>query len=110
MILRKTFRALMSAVLLLWVGPVSALEYQLQPEQIAPGTYLLQGKMQDFSRDNGGNIMNTAFVVTSDGVVVFDTGPSRRYGEAMRKAIAEVTNQPVLHIVWHKMPMPRVRS
>lgn len=98
MILRKTFRALMSAVLLLWIAPVSALEYQLHPQQIAPGTYLLQGKMQDFSRDNGGNIMNTAFVVTSEGVVVFDTGPSRRYGEAMRKAIAEVTNQPVVHV------------
>ena len=96
--LNKTIRAFITVVLLVWVGQASALEYQLQPKQIAPNTYLLQGKMQDFSRDNGGNIMNTAFVVTTEGVVVFDTGPSRRYGEAMRKAIAQVTDQPVVHV------------
>ncbi|WP_370298612.1 quinoprotein relay system zinc metallohydrolase 1 [Pontibacterium sp.] len=96
--LNKTIGAFISVVLLVWGGQVLALEYQLQPKQIAPNTYLLQGKMQDFSRENGGNIMNTAFVVTSEGVVVFDTGPSRRYGEAMRNAIAQVTDQPVAHV------------
>lgn len=96
--LNKMIRALMTVVILVSGGQALALEYQLKPEQIAPGTYLLQGKMQDFSRDNGGNIVNTAFVVTSEGVVVFDTGPSRRYGEAMRKVIAQVTDQPVVHV------------
>lgn len=96
--LSKTIQVLMSVVLLVWAGQATALDYRLKPKQIAPGTYLLQGKMQDFSRVNGGNIMNTAFVVTTEGVVVFDTGPSRRYGDAMRKSIAEVTDQPVVHV------------
>lgn len=80
------------------VGQSASLEYQIKPQQIAKDTYLLQGKMQDFSRKNGGNIMNTAFVVTSDGVVVFDTGPSLRYGKAMRAAISQVTDKPVVHV------------
>lgn len=96
--LSSMVRAIISMLLLVWVVPVSALEYKLKPEKIAPNTYLLQGKMQDFSRKNGGNIVNTAFVVTSEGVVVFDTGPSLRYGEAMRKVIASVTDQPVVHV------------
>ena len=87
------------AVLLTTKGASAApLQYQLKPEQIAPDTYLLQGKMQDFSRKNGGNIVNTGFVVTDAGVLVFDTGPSRRYGEAMRQAISEITDQPVVHV------------
>ena len=80
------------------VAPAASLEYQIKPQLIAKDTYLLQGKMQDFSRKNGGNIMNTAFVVTSEGVVVFDTGPSLRYGNAMLAAIRQVTDKPVLHV------------
>jgi glyoxylase-like metal-dependent hydrolase (beta-lactamase superfamily II) len=32
-------------------------------------------------------------------VVVIDTGPSRRYGEAMRQAIAQVTDKPVIQVL-----------
>ncbi len=74
------------------------LEYQLIPEKIAEDTWLLQGKLQDFTRENGGNIVNTAFIVTEEGVVVFDTGPSKRYGEALREAIRSVTDKAVIHV------------
>jgi len=76
-----------------------AFDYQLAPQQIAPDTWVLQGKMQDFSRRNGGNIVNTGFVVTEQGVVVFDTGPSHRYGKALRAAIAKITDQPIVHVL-----------
>ncbi len=74
------------------------LEYQLIPEKIAEDTWLLQGALQDFTRKNGGNIVNTAFIVTEEGVVVLDTGPSKRYGEALRKAIRTVTDKPIIHV------------
>lgn len=77
----------------------AAMEYRLQPRQIAQDTYLLEGSTENFSKANGGNIVNTAFIVTDSGVVVIDTGPSRRYGEAMRKAIASVTDKPVLQVL-----------
>jgi glyoxylase-like metal-dependent hydrolase (beta-lactamase superfamily II) len=74
-------------------------DYQLAPQKIAPDTWVLQGKMQDFSRKNAGNIVNTGFVVTEQGVVVFDTGPSHRYGKALRAAIAKITDQPIVHVL-----------
>lgn len=73
----------------------ASLSYDLKPEKIAENTWLLQGKLEDFSSKNGGNIVNTAFIVTEEGVVVIDTGPSLRYGKAMRAAINEITDKPI---------------
>ncbi|MFJ3485063.1 quinoprotein relay system zinc metallohydrolase 1 [Pseudomonas sp. NPDC090202] len=75
------------------------MDYHLQPRQIAEGTYLLEGSTENFARSNGGNIVNCGFIVTDSGVVVIDTGPSRRYGEALRKAIATVTDKPVIQVL-----------
>lgn len=73
-------------------------DYHLQPRQIADGTFLLEGSTENFAKSNGGNIVNTGFIVTDSGVVVIDTGPSRRYGEALRQAIATVTDKPVTQV------------
>jgi uncharacterized sulfatase len=75
-----------------------ALDYGLKPERIAADTYVLRGREEDYSFRNGGNIVNTGFIVTRDGVVVIDTGPSKRYGEQMRAAIARVTDRPVAKV------------
>jgi uncharacterized sulfatase len=73
-----------------------SLDYRLEPRRIADDTWVLIGKTEDFSRSNGGNIVNTAFVVTTDGVVVVDSGPSRLYAEQLRRAIARITPKPVI--------------
>ena len=75
------------------------LDYALKPRLIAEDTWLLEGSTDNFAKSNGGNIVNTAFIVTDAGVVVIDTGPSRRYGEAMRQAIAQVTAKPVIQVL-----------
>lgn len=75
------------------------LEYGLQPRQVAPDTYVLAGRNEDFDSHNGGNIANVGFIVTGAGVVVIDTGPSRRYGEQLRRAIASVTPKPVVKVL-----------
>ncbi len=75
------------------------LDYHLKPRQIAEHTWLLEGSTANFAKDNGGNIVNTGFIVTEAGVVVIDTGPSKRYGEALRAAIATVTDKPVVEVL-----------
>lgn len=75
------------------------LDYRLAPRRIAEDTYVLIGRTEDFSRANGGNIVNTAFVVTQLGVVVIDSGPSRLYGQQLRRAIAGVTDKPVIRLI-----------
>jgi quinoprotein relay system zinc metallohydrolase 1 len=73
-------------------------DYALQPRQIAEDVWLLEGSTDNFAQDNGGNIVNSGFIVTEQGVLVIDSGPSKRYGEALRQAIAEVTDKPVLQL------------
>lgn len=75
------------------------LDYHLKPRQIAEGTWLLEGSTDNFAKNNGGNIVNTGFIVTDSGVVVIDSGPSRRYGEALRRAIAATTDKPVIQVL-----------
>ena len=74
-------------------------DYQLTPLPIAEGVYSFIGEQADFTPSNGGNIVNTGFIVGTEGVVVIDTGPSRRYGEQMRAAIARITPKPIALVI-----------
>lgn len=73
-------------------------DYGLDAEPVADGVAVFIGRNEHFTRDNGGNIVNTGYIVTDAGVVVIDTGPSRRYGEQMRAAIEAATGKPVVQV------------
>jgi uncharacterized sulfatase len=90
----------LAALALGWAALAAAAEfdYGLRPQPAGPGTWVFAGRSEDFSVRNGGNIVNTGFIVTSAGVVVIDTGPSKRYGEQMRAAIAGLTPKPVVKV------------
>lgn len=94
----------LSCMLLIALSPVALgqtrdFDYRLTPQQIADGVYTLIGKTEDFSLDNGGDIVNTGFIIGSEGVIVIDTGSSKRYGEQMRAAIARLTPLPVVLVI-----------
>ena len=40
----------------------ASFEYPLQPQAIAPDTFVLEGKTEDFSKENGGYIVNAAYI------------------------------------------------
>lgn len=103
-------RALCALALLAGLAPAASLTaaeppaqetlaYALQPRRVAADTWVIVGRTEDFSRSNGANIVNTAFVDTGDGVLVIDTGATLRYGKALRAAIASVTKAPI-RAVW----------
>lgn len=95
----------MKNLVLAFVAWVSALahaadfNYQLVPQEIAADVYAFVGQTTDFNTENGGNIVNTGFIVAPDGVIVVDTGPSLRYGQQMRAAIGRVTRKPVVLVL-----------
>lgn len=95
-----TARFLTLLLCALWGLPAysASFDYHLQAEKIAADTYVFIGKREDFNRVNGGNIVNTGFIVTQDGVIVIDTGPSLRYGQQMLKVIRSVTDAPILYV------------
>ncbi|MGG2396043.1 quinoprotein relay system zinc metallohydrolase 1 [Pseudomonas sp. SH1-B] len=86
-------------LLALGTGVAQALDYHLQPRQIADGVWLVEGSTDNFAADNGGNIVNVGFIETDEGVVLIDTGPSRRYGEALRQSIEKNTGKPLLRVL-----------
>ncbi len=94
-------RALIALFALGWALLLAAADMDsgLAPEKIADDTWVLTGRSEDFSFTNGGNIVNTAFIVTQAGVLVIDSGPSRAYGEQLRRAIARITRQPVVRVI-----------
>jgi len=63
------------------------LDFDLVATEIASKTWAVLGRTEYFDSDNGGNIVNVAFIEVPDGVVVIDTGPSKRYGDALRSLI-----------------------
>jgi glyoxylase-like metal-dependent hydrolase (beta-lactamase superfamily II) len=76
-----------------------------QPQRVAEGVYVLEGAREHFSRANGGDIANTGFIATPAGVVVIDTGPSLRYGQAQRTAVRATTGSDAVQVyITHAHP------
>lgn len=99
LLMMMTLMALMALAgqrLVLAGGAPQGLDYRLTPRELAPGVHVLIGTTEDVSARNGGNIVNTGFLVGKTGIVVIDTGPSRRYGEQMLAAIRRVSPLPVV--------------
>ncbi len=85
-------------------------DYRLVARPVATDVYAFIGKTEDFDTRNGGNIVNTGFIVGAEGIVVIDTGPSLRYGQQMRQAIARVSAKPVVLVINNpppSRPLPR---
>ncbi len=80
-----------------WAKP--RLEYALKPRQVADGLWMLEGSTEYFTFENGGNIVNVAFAETDAGAVIFDSGPSRRYAEELRKLVSEMVPRGVAAVV-----------
>lgn len=78
---------------------LARLDYELQPRRIAPDTWVIEGAVDDFSRANGCNIINTAWVTTSAGTLLLNTGPSRLYGQQQRAALTRTSAQPVRRVI-----------
>jgi glyoxylase-like metal-dependent hydrolase (beta-lactamase superfamily II) len=76
----------------------------LTPVRASEHVWYVQGASGPASRANRGFNSNAAFVVTADGVVVFDALGTPPLGAALKRAIAAVTPQPIRLVVvshWH---------
>ncbi len=96
--------ALMFPVSLVAQGLASAanratLNYGLKARALADGVYVVEGAVEDFSPANGCNIINTGFITTGAGVLVINTGVSKRHGEQLRALIARTTVEPVVQVI-----------
>lgn len=72
------------------------LKYRLKPVEIGLGAWLLVGVDEAITRENGGAIANITILDTSEGAVVVDTGPSKRYGVQLAELAQQLTGKPVV--------------
>lgn len=71
----------------------------VQPEQVAPGVWMVQGVSALGSSANRNFISNAAFVVTPGGVVVVDALGSPVLAQELVEAIRRITPAPISHVV-----------
>jgi glyoxylase-like metal-dependent hydrolase (beta-lactamase superfamily II) len=83
-------------------APAAGADIVLRAIAVSPHVYYFQGEAGMAEAANQGFMSNAGFVVTADGVVVFDTLGTPVLGAAMITAIRAVTTQPInLVIVSH---------
>jgi glyoxylase-like metal-dependent hydrolase (beta-lactamase superfamily II) len=68
-------------------------------QQIGPHSYYVQGLASAPSSENQGFMSNAGFVVTPQGVVVFDALGAPPLGEALLAQIRQTTTQPVVRVI-----------
>jgi len=86
-------------LLLALSGMAQAAPLVLEPVQVSKHVWFFQGSAGMASQANKGFMSNAGFVVTADGVVVFDALATPALGEAMADAIRKVTKQPIRRVI-----------
>jgi len=77
----------------------AALATPLVMESLGNGIYVHHGIHEDMSEGYHADICNVSFIVGSKGIAVIDTGGSLKTGQALRDAIRQVSNLPILYVI-----------
>ena len=93
------FHKILFAFFLFWSAQGFASDLLLKPVQVAPNIYAVIGDIGMQSYENDGLNSNLGFVVTPQGVVVINSGPSVRVAKALHEAIRKTTSQPVKWVI-----------
>ncbi|BAF71463.1 MBL fold metallo-hydrolase [Sulfurovum sp. NBC37-1] len=78
---------------------LQAFEYNLVPKKVAEDTYCFFGKLENISKENGGNMVNTCFVHTKEGFVVIDSGPTYDYASQAYERMQQIAKLPVKYVI-----------
>lgn len=82
-----------------------AFTYPIAPVPVADGIWMIAGINGPIEQDNGGAIANIAIIATPAGTVLVDSGPSLRYGQALKAVAEQLTGRSVVRVyVTHLHP------
>ncbi|MCP8892005.1 quinoprotein relay system zinc metallohydrolase 1 [Sphingomonas faeni] len=76
----------------------AAFHYDLKPEVVADGIWVIRGADDAILMGNGGAIANVTILDTKDGAVLVDAGPSLRYGTELTALAKKLTGKPVARV------------
>lgn len=99
---RDTIGLFAGAALAPWLAALEAaarpLAYKLVPHRIADGIWVIYGAQEAITAGNGGAIANIGILDTAEGAVIIDTGPSLRFGTALRDLAKSLTGKDVVRV------------
>ncbi len=74
-------------------------EYHLKPYTVTEGVSCFFGLYGDAKEENGGRVVNTCYVESSEGYIVIDSGPTYQYAQQAYNAMQEVNPLPVKYVI-----------
>ena len=80
-------------------APWAPSDMPISVHKVGPHSYYVEGLLEEASRENEGFIANAGFVITKDGVVVFDTLGSPALGDRLIAEIRKLTDQPIRRVI-----------
>ncbi len=80
-------------------APWSPSDLPMTAHQVGPHSFYVEGRLEEATLANQGFIANAGFVVTQDGVVVFDTLGSPALADRLIAEIRKRTNQPIRRVI-----------
>ena len=87
------------ALFLSFVFSLEAFDYHLVPQKLSEDVYCFFGKLENISKENAGNIVNTCYVRTKEGFVVIDSGPTYTYAQQAYKEMQKIAAIPVKYVI-----------
>jgi glyoxylase-like metal-dependent hydrolase (beta-lactamase superfamily II) len=96
--MKRSLLSLFAAFALLAASAAHA-EYQPKAEAVVENVYAIIGPLVQRSMENDGLNANFGFIVTPKGVILIDSGASRRGAEKISAAIRKVTGKPVRWVI-----------
>jgi len=76
-----------------------AFDYDLHPKNVVDNIYCFFGKLENISKQNAGNMVNTCFVKAKEGFVVIDSGPTYSYAAQAYAQMQKIAKLPVKYVI-----------
>lgn len=80
-------------------APWAPSDIAMTVHKVGAHSYYVEGLLEEASRANEGFIANAGFVITTDGVVVFDTLGSPALADRLIAEIRKLTDQPIRRVI-----------
>ena len=77
----------------------SSFDYHLKSKKVAEDVYCFFGALENISKKNGGNMVNTCYVQTKEGFVVIDSGPTYTYASQAYAQMQKIKKLPVKYVI-----------
>jgi len=81
------------------VSAIDTFDYHLKAKKVAENVYCFFGTLENISKKNGGNMVNSCYVKTNKGFVVIDSGPTFSYANQAYTQMQKIAPLPIKYVI-----------